>query len=182
MLYKIVFTLMVLSCLDNVLLAKKRRNIIFHNVTCICLTDLVKQSACDIRQLTNGRYGLNAMFELTHQLPATADVEILLTYKLPRGSRVVKFINLKLRICDVLVHLPTVPLVKEVLIGLSRYSNLPLSCPVKENKMYNVTNLIISDSVWPPYMPLVNFNFTLNFTNLKKLLYTYDLRGSVVQI
>ncbi|XP_013106651.1 uncharacterized protein LOC106086501 [Stomoxys calcitrans] len=179
---KFVFCLLVaLACCLGSQSAKRNFNLELRNVSCTPFTDLVRQLECDVRKLAPNRFGFNLMFYLNRPVPLDADLEILLQYRLPHAKRVVPLINLKLKICDVLLHVPTVPMIKEILNGLTRFSNFPLSCPVKGNVMYNVTNLIITDSICPPYAPIVDFNFTLSFYEGKQTLVIYLLEGSTTR-
>uniref|UniRef100_A0A1I8PXG5 MD-2-related lipid-recognition domain-containing protein n=1 Tax=Stomoxys calcitrans TaxID=35570 RepID=A0A1I8PXG5_STOCA len=177
---KFFIIFLALGCFNNVLLIKKQRQMVFRHVTCIAQSDIVKHSGCDVRVLPDECAGLNVMFELNSELAVSADVQVLLNYRLINGTKVVRFLNMKTKVCDMLVHVPTVSFVKIILNGLARHSNLPLSCPVRKNIMYNITDLPLSASMWPPYMPLVHFNFTLNFTDKQKPLFFFHLQAAVV--
>ncbi|XP_059224892.1 uncharacterized protein LOC131997683 [Stomoxys calcitrans] len=127
----ILCLLIILSCCSESQSAKRHFNLELRNVTCSSFTDIVRLVDCDVRKLAENRFGMDVMFYLNRPVPLDADIEILLHYRVPKSTRVVSFINIKMKICDILQHATTVPIVKEVLNGLARFSNLPLTCPVK---------------------------------------------------
>uniref|UniRef100_A0A1I8NMP6 Uncharacterized protein n=2 Tax=Stomoxys calcitrans TaxID=35570 RepID=A0A1I8NMP6_STOCA len=178
---KVFFLIVALNGLGIGEGSKRPFNVELHNISYNTFTDLVQTINCDFKKLALNRYAVNAMFELSRNMPQDTDIEILIHYRLPKGIRTVKFLNLKLRVCDILTHVPTVPLIKEILNKLARVSNLPFSCPIHGNKMYNVTNLIVTEALFPIYAPIVNFNFTLNFFEQQTKFAFFQVEGSTLR-
>uniref|UniRef100_A0A1I8PXD7 Uncharacterized protein n=1 Tax=Stomoxys calcitrans TaxID=35570 RepID=A0A1I8PXD7_STOCA len=92
---KFFIIFLALGCFNNVLLIKKQRQMVFRHVTCIAQSDIVKHSGCDVRVLPDECAGLNVMFELNSELAVSADVQVLLNYRLINGTKVVRFLNMK---------------------------------------------------------------------------------------
>ncbi|XP_075155843.1 uncharacterized protein LOC142229190 [Haematobia irritans] len=150
----------------------------FHNVSCITFDALMQHAECDIVKLANDQYSLNIMFQLTRTMPSSVEVGVAIHIRGMKRQRVFKFIDAKIKICDLLRVATSIPFINQVMIKIKRASNLPMACPVKGNIMYNITNLILADEVFPEYTPVVLFNATLDFTNKGKLLVTYRLQGA----
>ncbi|XP_058982104.1 uncharacterized protein LOC131804005 [Musca domestica] len=145
-------------------------NVEFLNFSCHAPPPLVKHYNCEFHELSTSRYVFNIDFELSRKLPEHAMIAIMVHFKARDSQRVVKFIDLKLKICDVLGNINTLPVVKKVLDSLMQNSNLPMSCPIKGNFPYRITNLTISDENMIKYIPAMHFNITLIFSDRQKQL------------
>ncbi|XP_059221321.1 uncharacterized protein LOC106081732 [Stomoxys calcitrans] len=124
------------------------------------------------------RYSFNAMIQLSRQLPLDAELEVLLHYRVPHSKKVAKLINIRFKECNTFTALPLVPLLKNIIDKIAAHGNFPFTCPVRGNVMYNASNLIITDAILPSYMPIVQFNFTLNILNKGKAICHYLVQGS----
>uniref|UniRef100_A0A1I8Q3S2 MD-2-related lipid-recognition domain-containing protein n=1 Tax=Stomoxys calcitrans TaxID=35570 RepID=A0A1I8Q3S2_STOCA len=153
-----------------------------HNITCKALTDILKHTSCDFQRVERSRYAINVMFELTRQMPSNIDVNAMLFIKAERAAKAIKFFDFRLRVCDVLTKVLSVPLAKEIMKRVTSSSNIPWSCPVKANVMYNVTNLSVSDDLFPRYTPAIYFNCTLNFYDKQKMVAKFQLQGFRKQV
>ncbi|XP_059225306.1 uncharacterized protein LOC131997769 [Stomoxys calcitrans] len=149
----------------------------FHSVTCTKFTTLFKHFICEVRKVEDGEYVFNTMFEFSAQLPSDTEVEVLINIKTPKARSVMKFLDIKLNICDVLTHVHSVPIIMKIVNSIIRGSNLPVSCPIEGNKMYNVTELKLSEDIFPVYTPVMDFNCTGNYYAHKKLIGSYHLQG-----
>ncbi|XP_075157692.1 uncharacterized protein LOC142230959 [Haematobia irritans] len=161
---------------------KRSFNVVFHNVTCpIFDHSLMKHLECDLLKLNTSRYAFNVMFELKHNMPDNVVAAGLIHVRPSNGLKIIKFVDIKWRVCDLLwgANSP-IPLAKDIVDKVRRNSELPLSCPVLGNKMYNITNLIITTDIFPVYTPIINFNLTIDFYNSDKFIVSYRVRGSTV--
>ncbi|XP_075167824.1 uncharacterized protein LOC142239983 [Haematobia irritans] len=160
---------------------KRQIEISFHNVDCnTSYPDLLKPPSCSFNKLAINRYSFSVCFELIRQLERNADAWVRIYYNIARSHRIVKLIDFRLKICDALHFISRVPLIQFILIELRRNSNLPISCPLKENNLYNISNMIITDAVVPIYAGNMDFNFTIDFFEMqKKLIASYRVLGSI---
>ncbi|XP_059221696.1 uncharacterized protein LOC131996227 [Stomoxys calcitrans] len=161
--------------------AKRRFVMEVHNCTCIRFSSPSKLFECEYQKLTKGRYSISLMFELERALTRQAEIELQITYRVKQGRTIVTFTNVKLKVCDVLTHAQGLPVIKDLMESFNRCSNLPIMCPILGNKMYNITNVIVNEELFPPYTQFMDFNFTVNFYDNGKLFSTYKLEGSTVK-
>uniref|UniRef100_A0A1I8Q3K4 MD-2-related lipid-recognition domain-containing protein n=2 Tax=Stomoxys calcitrans TaxID=35570 RepID=A0A1I8Q3K4_STOCA len=121
------------------------------------------------------------MFKLSRTLPQHLEARALISIKGFTRNDTVTFLDVKMNICDLIQHVKYVPLIDQIMNKLRRVTNVPMSCPVKGNTMYNITNLVITDELFPVYAPPIHFNVTINFLDNKKLLALYRLQGTIAK-
>uniref|UniRef100_A0A1I8PQQ4 Uncharacterized protein n=1 Tax=Stomoxys calcitrans TaxID=35570 RepID=A0A1I8PQQ4_STOCA len=169
-----------LDCLIARQVAKRPFWLEFHNLTCD-YASLLKQLECNFLELAKSRYSINVMLELDRQMPNSIEIRILTSTRPKTAVRNVIFTDFKLNVCELLSHVKHVPLIKEYLLELARTSNLPLSCPVLGNYIYNITNLRVSEETLPVYTQIIFFNVTLEFSDKgKKPFGTFKLSGATM--
>ncbi|XP_019892957.1 uncharacterized protein LOC109612919 [Musca domestica] len=118
---------------------------------------------------------------VTRQLAQNAEVAIKIYVQPPKGNKVIQFLNIKLNICETLKRQNiAVPLIRYFFNEIMRKSNMPFSCPIVKDFAYNLTNFILTDSIFPVYTFYVNFNFSLNFMNDYKSFGEMLLEGRTV--
>ncbi|XP_073811873.1 uncharacterized protein [Musca autumnalis] len=149
------------------------------SLCCDVSTDLVKRNYCHVQNLSKNKYVLNFFIELHRQLPLSTDIALMLDVRPINGQKSVKFINVKLKLCDALGNLKFNPILKSILQELFRRSNFPLSCPLKANILYNVSNMVIDDAIIPSYAPTLDYNFTMAFFEQKTELGKIVAKGSL---
>ncbi|XP_013106649.2 uncharacterized protein LOC106086499 [Stomoxys calcitrans] len=181
MFQKVLLILMIFcQNINNIESAKRPFDLILHSVEVKNVTDLFQDWDCCLRKLAKNRYAISVMITLSRQLAKNAEIEILIHISQPNTSKIIKFLEVKLNICDALVNLKAAVLIKELFKELMGVSNLPYNCPIKGNVMYNVTDFIVVDKFFPTYTPSLHFNYTLKFYNDRKLIGIYILKGSTV--
>ncbi|XP_075163371.1 uncharacterized protein LOC142236007 [Haematobia irritans] len=121
------------------------------------------------------------MFELTSQVPANAEVGVIIFVRVPKSRSSLKFVDVRLNICDVLRHIKSVPIIVKIVNKILEGTNLPLSCPIEGNIMYNLTDIVITDEIFPVYTPSLNFNFTGNYYADDNLVGTFFVKGSTLK-
>uniref|UniRef100_A0A1I8NYB6 MD-2-related lipid-recognition domain-containing protein n=1 Tax=Stomoxys calcitrans TaxID=35570 RepID=A0A1I8NYB6_STOCA len=180
MMYKLFFAVVIVVSLHTVLCAKRPFNLELYNVRCNRTAEVVKTCECKIHKLSTNRYSSNAWFELNRQLNSNAQIAMMLYYNLAKSSRIVKFIDVKMNTCDIMASLQRVPLLRNILTEIRRNSNFPLECPIKGNVMYNLTNMIVTNEIVPPYASTINFNVSIDFYEHQQQIATYRLSGATV--
>lgn len=111
--------------------AKRSFDVDFKKVTCNNYTLPIKYLYCDLRKLQVNRYSSDIIAILDRQLLDNAELRIQIHYSLPASrSKTIKFLDIKLNICNALDNLKAMPLVKTLFIELMRSSNVPYSCPI----------------------------------------------------
>uniref|UniRef100_A0A1I8NM70 MD-2-related lipid-recognition domain-containing protein n=1 Tax=Stomoxys calcitrans TaxID=35570 RepID=A0A1I8NM70_STOCA len=135
---------------------KRPFHIEFYNVTCNTHDALCKRIECDVTRLGVSRYAINVMYIMGRELPTNAEIRFLIHAKPSQGRTAIKFVDVKMNICSFLKNGANMPLLNDIMDKLRRSSNIPLSCPVKANYMYNITKAIITDELFPIYTPIAN--------------------------
>ncbi|XP_075167823.1 uncharacterized protein LOC142239981 [Haematobia irritans] len=161
--------------------AKRQFDLVVHDVACnISDPDWVKIFTCTLNKLATSRYSFGFCYELSRSLDTNAEAWIRMYYNIARSKRIVKLIDLRMRICDAFNTIQRIPMVQNVLIELRRSSNLPIECPLKKNYLYNVSNMMITDAIIPMYAGNFEFNITLDYYETrKKLGGSCKIRGSI---
>ncbi|XP_013106639.2 uncharacterized protein LOC106086491 [Stomoxys calcitrans] len=170
----------MLTGLKSVQTARRSFNVEIYKINCDNFRSPMKFFNCAFTKLDTNRFASDCALMLERQLLRNAEIGIEVTYVLPKGQNIVKFLQIKLNICDALEQLKTVPLLKKLFIELIHNSNIPYTCPIKGNEVYNMTGFIISDEVFPPYTPILAFNYTVSFYENQKLFATHHTQGATV--
>uniref|UniRef100_A0A1I8PZV9 MD-2-related lipid-recognition domain-containing protein n=1 Tax=Stomoxys calcitrans TaxID=35570 RepID=A0A1I8PZV9_STOCA len=180
MLEKLFFAVIFVISVHTVSGAKRPFNLELQSPRCNRSADVVKMCDCIIYRLGKNRYSSNAWFELNRQLHSNAEVAVTLYYNLAKSDRIVKFIDVKMKTCDIMSSLQRLPLMRDILTEMRRHSNFPLGCPFKGNVVYNLSNLIITKEIVPPYASTVNFNISIKFYEHQIQIGYYNLSGATV--
>lgn len=53
--------------------------------------------------------------------------------------------------------------------------------PIRQTYLYNISNFMFTDDLFAPYMPLIDFNYTMYLYNDKVIIVTYNAEGSIVK-
>ncbi|XP_011293274.2 uncharacterized protein LOC105261921 [Musca domestica] len=150
-----------------------------QNICCEVCTDLVKRNYCHFDKVAPNKYALSFLIEINRQLPAATEVAFTIDVRPKGGQKAVKFVNLRLKVCDALASLKTNPMLMMILREMLQNSNLPLSCPLKPNILYNISNMMVSDEIVPSYAPTLDFNFTMIFYLEKSNMGTIFVQGAI---
>uniref|UniRef100_A0A1I8P3L0 MD-2-related lipid-recognition domain-containing protein n=1 Tax=Stomoxys calcitrans TaxID=35570 RepID=A0A1I8P3L0_STOCA len=152
-------------------------NIDIQRVTCTTFDKLVDHLECNSAKQATSRYAFSVFFKLSDTMPLHTEVAILIRIKTKNALRSLKIFDIKVSVCDLLKQVKLVPLVKEIIGQLGKHSNLPSSCPITA-KMYNISNVIISDEIFPIHGIVADFNFSLTFVDRQKHVATYTVQGT----
>ncbi|XP_059223143.1 uncharacterized protein LOC131996954 [Stomoxys calcitrans] len=175
-----IFVLIALMSLNTIRCGKRPFTIVFHNVSCPTFDPICQLAECDLKKLGTSRYSLSGMFKLSRTMPEHIVGRAMIHVRGIKRNRTITFLDVKMKMCDLLRHTNYMPLVDQIMNEVRRVTNLPMSCPVEGNVMYNVTNVIITDDLFPVYAPPVYFNVTIDFFDRNKLLALYRLQGSIL--
>ncbi|XP_075157771.1 uncharacterized protein LOC142231038 [Haematobia irritans] len=151
------------------------------NATCEYTSDLVKQLECNVIKMTTNRFAINVLFELNRKLPSYAEVGIVLNFRPLLGQKVIRFVDIKLRICDVLRNVKIMPLIKGIIDKVRSFSNIPVTCPFRGDYIYTISNLNITNDLFPSWASAMQFNFTMHFYLNQKRVAMYHLAGIAVE-
>ncbi|XP_075167404.1 uncharacterized protein LOC142239496 [Haematobia irritans] len=155
-----------------------------YNVSCSKYTTLVKRFDCSYNMIAKGRCLASAYFVFDREVDKDAEAHMLIyftpSYRSKRSAKPVKFVDLKMNICDILTQPMRVPILKVLFDEMRRTSNIPNRCPIKGNFLYSVANFTIDQSLLPPYVPFVQFNFSLSFYEHAVKTSTLYLAGATV--
>ncbi|XP_073836709.1 uncharacterized protein isoform X2 [Musca autumnalis] len=152
-----------------------------RNLTCNFLPPLVKRYNCSTHKLNDSLYNLRIMFELSRAMSNNTDVFIQMEFKPTRGVKNIKLVDVKFKVCQILGQVRRVPMVMKFVDSMMERSNLPLKCPIKGNFMYNVTNIMLSDTNFPTYMPSSTFDVNVTFFEKKDLLAYFTFGGDIIR-
>uniref|UniRef100_A0A1I8NRK0 Uncharacterized protein n=1 Tax=Stomoxys calcitrans TaxID=35570 RepID=A0A1I8NRK0_STOCA len=131
------------------------------------------------KQLVPGRYSGNCIFILNQQLDKNLDVQLKILLGI-RGKSV-KFIDLKVNMCDILYRGMSMSIARKIMVNILQKSNFPRKCPFKANFIYNASNFIIDDSYFPKYTPYpMDFNVSIDYFENQELIAMLQVKGSTV--
>lgn len=105
--------------------------IVVHNVSCTTHGALLAYCLVDMHMANVSRYSLNTKFEFRRDMPRTTEVNILIHFRFQTGGKTIKFMDVKMNVCEMLAHVSTIPMIKDILIKYKQASNLPIGCPLK---------------------------------------------------
>ncbi|XP_073812959.1 uncharacterized protein [Musca autumnalis] len=160
---KIIFIFLLIQQLHEIQGKKISYSLRIHNVTCEVCNNWVIRYHCDLQNVTNNAYAFNFLIALNRQLPSNTDANILADVRPAGGRKVVKFLNIKMNVCNALGNMKTNPLVMIFQEKMIQHSNLPAECPIKANTLYNISDVIVSQDLIPGYAPSMDFNVTIAF-------------------
>ncbi|XP_019891612.2 uncharacterized protein LOC109612214 [Musca domestica] len=160
--------------------AQRRFDLEVQEYHCTNRTSLVRQLHCNLTKIANGRYYADFLFEITRNLDKEARIQFTSYYTPQNAKRAVKFVDLNMKVCDVLSQSMTLPLIKTIINEVRKTSNLPYACPIKGNFTYKFVNLTLDANILPTYTPLISYNFSTKFYEHQKLLAILDVSGATV--
>ncbi|XP_013099344.2 uncharacterized protein LOC106081722 isoform X1 [Stomoxys calcitrans] len=176
------YTIIAINCVAPTKLSKRPFEFEINKFTWHKFDVLVKQFECSIVKLANSKYNTGLMFELSKEMPRNLNLGLVICVKPQKGRKFIKFMDTKVNVCNLLEHVMAVPIMKYIMEKVTRNSNIPISCPLRGNYIYNITNVEISSEIFPPYTPVTEFNFTLNLLDTKKIYATYTIEGETKRI
>ncbi|XP_013111199.2 uncharacterized protein LOC106089768 isoform X1 [Stomoxys calcitrans] len=179
---KIFFLLLALSLAVLTKTAKRRFNVVIKNTTCQVFSPVMKQFDCAFKMLSPSNYLIDTSFMYARELNENAEWQGLIYFSHLKGSKPIKFLDIKMNICSALSTAMTVPIVKMIMEETRKTSNLPYECPLKANFLYSYSNFSMNAKILPAYAPLIKFNFSLNTFDNRVLISKYVVEGSTVQI
>ncbi|XP_059225848.1 uncharacterized protein LOC106093208 [Stomoxys calcitrans] len=176
----IFFLLFVAQLFITTETARRRFQLVLNNLTCNILSPLVKRFDCDFKKFATSRYALDANFLLRRDFNQNAEIHALIYFTPAKAKRAVKFMDLKLNICNMLTTAMSMPLARIILDESRRTSNLPYECPVRGDLLYTFNNYSISAETLPPYFPLMTLNFSLFTYDNQELIAEFLLEGTTL--
>ncbi|XP_058981040.1 uncharacterized protein LOC131803629 [Musca domestica] len=111
--------------------------------------------------LSTSRYAYNMLIEFNRDFPISTNIRLMAMYYGKPNSKAVKLFDVKFNWCDMLQHTVAVPVIKSILVEMTRSSNFPLTCPLKANYTYTIENFIITEEMLPPYAGTCNFSYDI---------------------
>uniref|UniRef100_A0A1I8PF67 Uncharacterized protein n=1 Tax=Stomoxys calcitrans TaxID=35570 RepID=A0A1I8PF67_STOCA len=129
---------------------------------------------------SESRYGLDSHFMLERAFEKNAEIHLLSFIEPVSAKKAIKFIDLKLKICDLLSTGISIAVGKVLLAEVRKTSNLPYECPLKGNVNYTFSNLSITAETLPTYTPFMKYNFSLITYDNKQMVAKFLLDGETV--
>ncbi|XP_075165063.1 uncharacterized protein LOC142237593 [Haematobia irritans] len=130
--------------------------------------------------LAPSNYTLNMNFMYERAVSDNAEYHIRVYFTPEKAVKAVKFLDVKLNICNFLSTATTIPLMKAILAEIRKAGNLPYECPLKVDHLYSLSNYSISTKLLPTYTPRLKFNFTLDTYNDMKNIGRFLVEGATV--
>uniref|UniRef100_A0A1I8PI71 Uncharacterized protein n=1 Tax=Stomoxys calcitrans TaxID=35570 RepID=A0A1I8PI71_STOCA len=150
--------------------AAKERN---FNVECrqtLCKAinpQIIKRFECSAKKIGPSSHLGNSVFMFNQQLDTNFDMHLKI--HVGTGGKIVKFLDLKMNVCETLFRGMSIPLVKKIMIDVLKSSNIPRKCPFKANFLYNMSDLIVDDSYFPKFTPTpMDLNFSIDYLENQK--------------
>ncbi|XP_073821440.1 uncharacterized protein [Musca autumnalis] len=181
MLCKLLLILFGLAAVTVINAARRPFDVELHNVQCRQYNSRLKKLSCQMTKVATSRYAIDYKFNLNGDLHENAEMQIIIKVKLRNDNKIIKFMDLKMNICDVFNTKMSSLVTKEMLKEVKKTSNLPLACPIKGNFDYWVTNYTVTDSFFPPYTPDVYYNFTMKYFENNRLFADLFIAGSAIR-
>ncbi|XP_059226467.1 uncharacterized protein LOC131998152 isoform X2 [Stomoxys calcitrans] len=160
--------------------AKRRFNVELNEYRCNHFGTVIKCLECSFTKVSTNNFVTNTAMEFNQELARNSEFRLLVSFQLPKKDKVIKFLDLKMTICDVLSQMMSVPLVKRIIKETRRTSNMPYACPIKANYLYYMANYSITDELFPTYTPYISFNFSLFYFENGKLFASSNVGGATV--
>ncbi|XP_059218119.1 uncharacterized protein LOC131994932 [Stomoxys calcitrans] len=169
---KLPLILITLGCLTTIQNAKRPFQLIWTTYNCTKFGERVTYLKCNLTKLAKG-YAPELWIEFQSQLSEDLDTEMIITYRLPKSPRIVKFLNHRHNLCNAIKHMQTLPFYNEGFVRIMRYTSLPCNCPIKGKTRYNITNFVFTEDLLPPFTPPLSFNYSF-------ALYENDIKTSCI--
>ncbi|XP_013100767.2 uncharacterized protein LOC106082663 [Stomoxys calcitrans] len=179
--YAVLLSIITLSSLIMVQASEEKKfSMEFHKVDCIISNPrVIKRFECFYEKLGPSRYLSEAVFILNQQLDKTIESHIRI--HIGTGGKIVKFLDMRVNVCDTLKAGISVPILRKIIALLMESSNFPRKCPLKANFLYNMSNLIVDDSFFPKYTPYpMVFNYTTDIYSNQKKIAIIHIEGALV--
>uniref|UniRef100_A0A1I8P6Q0 Uncharacterized protein n=1 Tax=Stomoxys calcitrans TaxID=35570 RepID=A0A1I8P6Q0_STOCA len=160
--------------------AKKNFDLELYNVSCEKFDNVVKRFDCNTTRIAKGHYTTDMFFLLARTLDKNAELKFVLHFIPEKGLKSVKFVDMKVNICDAFGQATRVPLIKSIMEEVRSKSNLPFECPIKGDHLYSMLKFITNSSLLPPYAPFLVFNYTLAIFEENKKIASIRTRGAIV--
>ncbi|XP_059223861.1 uncharacterized protein LOC131997240 [Stomoxys calcitrans] len=178
-----LFFLIIWYCLNTTETAANW-NFILSFPQLICkpiIPQVIKRLECSYSQLGPNQFSGSGLVMLNQQLGTEFDVHVKVTIR--THGKYLKFLDLKLNVCDTLKASMSVPLIRKLYNNVLQSSNFPRKCPVKANVLYNISNLIVDRSYFPKYTPSpMDFNFSIDYFVNEKKFAMLLLEGTTVPV
>ncbi|XP_013118111.1 uncharacterized protein LOC106095420 [Stomoxys calcitrans] len=176
----VLFLLMAWGSLTLIMAAKRSFNLVIYNVTCNKYAKRITRFDCTHRKVSTGCYSSDYSIMLDQTLDKDADLQFLVTFIPMKGAKLVKFLDVKINICDALSQSNSSPLLKSLLEEFKKKSDLPNGCPVKGGYLYSVANYSVDSTTLPPYAPILTFNCTVTIFEHNKRIASIRTMGATV--
>ncbi|XP_073811876.1 uncharacterized protein [Musca autumnalis] len=182
MIWKLLITLSILTFAAKTVYGSRNRrfNVIMYSIYCNH-TDTVLRLECHLTKLATDRYVASVKFMHNRNMAQNSVAHAVIYVRTPRTSKVVKFFDFKINVCDALsMSTYPIPLAKDLFDEARRTSNLPYNCPIKGNYLYYMNNYTVTSELLPAYAPIMNFSFILNIYEDDKLIIASETQGGTI--
>ncbi|XP_073811877.1 uncharacterized protein [Musca autumnalis] len=182
MIWKLFITLFVFTFAAKAVYgaSNRRFNVIMYGINCNH-TDAVIRLDCTLMKLGTDHYVVSVKVIYKRNMARNTMVHNLIYIRNQKTSKVLKFVDFKVNICDVLsVSAFPIPVVKNIFDEARRTSNLPYNCPLKANNLYYMNNYTMTSDLIPPYAPIMNFSFIVNIYENSKLIIASESQGGTI--
>uniref|UniRef100_A0A1I8PZ33 MD-2-related lipid-recognition domain-containing protein n=1 Tax=Stomoxys calcitrans TaxID=35570 RepID=A0A1I8PZ33_STOCA len=176
-----LFVVLAIAWATQSMAAKRNFDFLLYNNTCTKYDDVFKRFDCAHKMVSKGRYLFDCFFMFERPLHKEAILQMILHYTPLKGIKPVKFLDVKINVCDILGQSGShVPLMKALFKEFRKNSDLPYACPVRGDNLYSMVNYSLDASTLPPYTPIMVFNYTLLLFEHNKKIGSVHTSGATV--
>uniref|UniRef100_A0A1I8P1F2 Uncharacterized protein n=1 Tax=Stomoxys calcitrans TaxID=35570 RepID=A0A1I8P1F2_STOCA len=181
MLYKIFAVLSILCWLTLIRSANRRYDLRLYEFTCKSITNRLLLLECSFQNFeTTNYYSLQSKFMFDRDMSDTLEVRVWVYIKLANSKNGIQFLDIRLKMCDILENALQNPLAKKIFAEFRRTSNIPAMCPFKANFLYQMNNFTVNDKYAPTYAPLLNFTVGYDLYEKTQLFATVKTIGALI--
>ncbi|XP_075167402.1 uncharacterized protein LOC142239494 [Haematobia irritans] len=130
-------------------------------------------------KVKSSSYTFDSVILFERNISREFDVQLTVRVLPSRGKTVIKFIDLKINLCDGLQTSFINPLTKSLFAEMRKSSNIPYECPLVGNFTYTFKNFSLTEKNLPLYTPSVNYTFALLLWEKARMVANFTLLGSV---
>ncbi|XP_061387306.1 uncharacterized protein LOC133322329 [Musca vetustissima] len=140
------------------------------------------QNICHLTKLSSNRYIVDQTMEFSRNMNENIRLRFTVRYKMSMAPKENTFLNVTMGLCELLDDRVSTILLRSVLEELRKSSNLPYACPLEKNYLYKLENFSLTESMFPPYTPIVNFKFRVEmFEKQNQILGSLETQGATIK-
>uniref|UniRef100_A0A1I8NXD5 MD-2-related lipid-recognition domain-containing protein n=1 Tax=Stomoxys calcitrans TaxID=35570 RepID=A0A1I8NXD5_STOCA len=177
----LIVTILGLRCLTSTETANRRFDLEFYEFICKNIANRILVFECSFKKLElPNHYVFRQYLMFNKDMGENFEVRFWVHIRPSSSKTGMRFIDLKIKACDVLDNYLENPLLKKIFFELQRTANLPHMCPFKANFLYKTENYTANTKLVPNYMPILNFTFGVEYYEKTQLIGVLKIIGATV--